>query len=199
MLMLLVILMFLGAALARGGSIENIADVSFRWKRLAVAGLVLQLLIFTPFRDQPIITSAIPHLYVLSMAILAVWVFANWQIPGIVWMAAGLLMNMAAIAANGGYMPLNPEFARIAGQTRLAEAGNSVVTNNSIALSEGVRLWILTDILPVPAIIPFANIYSIGDLLLTLGAGIFLYKTVRPDPVIARAQPEARPAAQHDQ
>lgn len=199
MLMLMVILTFLGAALARGGSIEHIADVSFRWKRLAFAGLIVQLLIFTPFRNEPLITSAIPHLYVLSMAILAVWVFANWQIPGIIWMAAGLLMNMAAIAANGGYMPVDPDIAKIAGHFRDVEAGGSLITNNSVAASEGVRLWILTDILPVPAVVPFANIFSIGDLLLTIGAGIFLYKVVLPHPSAAQVQAEARPTAQQDQ
>ncbi|MDZ4717596.1 MAG: DUF5317 family protein [Roseiflexaceae bacterium] len=198
MLMLLVMIAFLVVGLVRGGSLDHLADVSLHWKPLAVAGLVLQLFIFTPFRNEPLITSAIPHLYVLSMAILAVWVFANWQIPGILLMAAGLLMNMAAIAANGGYMPVAPEIAWISGHFRAVATDGSAIINNSRAMSGDIRLWILTDILPVPASIPFANVFSIGDVLLALGAGLFLYCVVRTDTPTPQVQSPIQPIVQQE-
>ena len=190
---LFIVMAFLVVALIRGGSLDRLADVSIHWKLLAIVGLLIQLFIFTPFRNEPLITSAVPQLYLLSMIILAVWVFANRHVPGILLMAAGLLMNMAAIVANGGYMPIDPEVARIAGQSRAATVDGTTIINNSMAIQSGVRLWILTDILPVPAIIPFANVFSIGDLLLTLGAGLFLYRTVRTNMPMAQEQPTTNP------
>jgi hypothetical protein len=101
------------------------------------------------------------------MALLIGWVAANWRIPGMVIMAAGLLMNVAAIVANGGRMPVSPDQARYAGTIDRYATDGLAVSDNSVATVEGVRLWLLTDILALPAGFPFANVYSIGDVLLT--------------------------------
>jgi len=180
MLILLIILAVIVAALLRGGSLLHLAAVRMRWTPLAFAGLVLQLLIFTPFADTPIVGVAIPWLYLCSMLLLAVWVGANWRIPGMAIMAAGLLLNAIAIAANGGYMPVALEAARAIGAgARYAANG---VHHNSIALAEPARLWLLTDIIVVPWPVPFAGVFSPGDLLLTLGGAVFCHRAIRGTP-----------------
>jgi hypothetical protein len=179
MLRLLLILIVIVLALLRGGSLHNIAAVRLRWLPLVFGSLVLQLLIFTPFLTAPLLSITTPWLYILSMLMLAGWVAANWRIPGMALMGAGLLLNLAAIIANGGYMPITPEATHIAGMHLNYDDGRH---NNSVALAAGqAYLWPLTDIIPVP----FAGVFSIGDVLLTLGVAICCYRTIRPAPALS--------------
>lgn len=188
MLMALIVLVVLAIALLRGGSLYNLTTVPLRWVPLVLIALGVQLLIFTPFRATPLISIGTPVLYLLSMGLLIIWVALNRHIPGMGLMAIGLLMNFAAISANGGYMPVDPELARYTGQIRHYQTEGLPVANNSIASDEGVRLWLLTDILPVPPFIPFASVLSIGDVFLTIGASLFVVRTLGTTMPIAETQ-----------
>lgn len=195
MLMLVIIAVALVAGLVRGGSLQGLAQIQLRWVPLVLLGLALQLLIFTPGREQGLITVFVPQIYVLSMAILTAWVLLHRDLPGVLIMSVGLLMNLAAIAANGGFMPVDPDIARIAGQLRDADAGGVANITNSRATDAPVNLWILTDILPVPAGIPFANVFSLGDVMLTIGASVLIYRSMRrklPPPDIGGAAPASQ-------
>jgi hypothetical protein len=175
MLILIIIAIALCIALLRGGSLLNLLNLPLRWNGIAAAGLILQLLIFTPFSDTPLIATATPQLYIVSMLLLVVWIAANYRIPGAILLAAGLLSNLAAIVANGGYMPVAPHLAEYTGQIVRYEGETALIENNSIA-SDNVQLWLLTDILAVPPFIPFANVFSIGDVLLVVGGSILVYR-----------------------
>jgi hypothetical protein len=73
--------------------------------------------------------------------------------------------NLLAIVANGGYMPADPD--ALAGLERLPQAGYS----NS-RLVDGVVLWPLTDLFAMPAWVPLANVFSVGDVLIGVGAAV---------------------------
>jgi hypothetical protein len=182
MLMLVAVVLVGVVALLRGGSLSNFVDLPLRWLPLVVAGFALQLLIFTPGLKTPLLPALTTPLYLLSMALLILWVAANWRTPGMAIMAAGLLLNFLAIVANGGHMPVSPERAAYAGIIDRYTSGGQAVHNNSVATDEGVRLWLLTDILALPAGVPFANVYSIGDVLLAIGASVLCWRTIRRSP-----------------
>ncbi|HWQ11323.1 MAG TPA: DUF5317 domain-containing protein [Roseiflexaceae bacterium] len=179
MLRALIVITVIAVALVRGGSLERFATLRVRLLPLALGAFALQLLIFTPFLGAPLVGAATTALYVLSMALLVVWVAFNRHLPGIALMAAGVVLNTAAIVANGGYMPLWLPAAQIAGTIELLPASGPAVHNNSVAAGTGTQLWLLTDILPVPGWVPFATVYSIGDVLLTLGVCILCWQTMR--------------------
>jgi hypothetical protein len=191
MISVVILLPVIAAALLRGGSLVNLIELRLRWVPLVLAALAVQLLIFTPFRAAPLISAWTIQLYMFSMALLTIWVAFNWRIPGMGLMALGLLSNFVAIAANGGYMPVSPESARYAGRLERYAAEGLPVANNSIATGDQAWLWPLTDILPIPAGLPFANVYSIGDVLLTIGGAQLCYRAIRrppaavPAPVVA--------------
>lgn len=182
MLMFLGIILAIVIALLRGGSLLHFGALRVRWLPLIIATFGFQYLIFAPFVNPLLPPWATMLLYILSMALLVVWVAANRHIPGMLIMAAGLLMNFAAIAANGGHMPVSSASVRYSGSISRYEASPNHVVNNSAVMDEGVHLWLLTDILAVPKEVPFANVYSIGDVLLTVGAGLLCYRTIRTAP-----------------
>lgn len=174
MLRVLLVLLVILAALLKGGTMRNFARLRLRHLYLVLGSLLIQLLIFPLVGDQPLPPAQTVMLYLLSMVLLAIWVWLNRSLPGIILIGAGVVMNLVAIAVNGGYMPVAPDAAAYAGYLTL-EGGPAV--NNSLATTDA-RLWLLTDIFPVPAGIPFSNVYSLGDILLTTGVGILCYRTL---------------------
>lgn len=165
-------------ALLQGGSFRHFGALRIRWPALAFASIIIQLLIFTPGLEEPLIPFATATLYLASMVTLIGWVVVNRHIPGMILMAVGLLLNTIAIAANGGAMPVAPESAAYAGRIVQYSGGERPMANNSWA-TDSAQLWILTDIIAVPAWVPFANVFSIGDVLLTLGVCWLCYRTMR--------------------
>ncbi|MFO7170688.1 MAG: DUF5317 domain-containing protein [Chloroflexota bacterium] len=191
MLRALIVLAVVAVGLARGGALRNFGALRLRLPGLAFAGLAIQVLIFTPLRGGLVDEAAIPAIYIVSMLLLVAWTALNRHLPGMLLMASGLLANTLAIAANGGHMPAWPTAVRIAGREALYPDDASGVHLNSLATDEGVRLWLLTDIIPVPAWVPFANVFSIGDILLTVGVCVLCWRTLRVERHAARVDTAA--------
>ena len=95
----------------------------------------------------------------LGAVLLAV--LRNVRIPGLALVAAGAATNLAAIAANGGVMPAAPE--AVAGLGPAPEG-----FSNSVVMADPA-LRPLTDVFVLPPWLPFANVFSIGDILIGLG------------------------------
>jgi hypothetical protein len=148
--------------LTRGGCLGNLAELKFAWPLVALAGLVAQLLLFSA-PVAAVVGQAGPILYVASSLVVLAVVLRNRQLPGLKLVALGAISNLVAILANGGYMPADPAALALAGLDPTTGYSNSIVTNN--AAFPG-----LTDIFAIPGWLPFANVFSLGDVL--IGAGI---------------------------
>ena len=147
-----------------GGSAGRLGDLRFAWAPLVVVGLMGQVLLFsTPLGDA--LGPAAPVLYVASNVAVLVAVWRNLAIPGLPLVLIGGASNLIAICANGGYMPVSPE--AVVAMGRLPKEGYS----NS-RLLDAVVLGPLTDIFAMPTWIPLANVFSVGDALIGVGAAI---------------------------
>lgn len=147
--------------LARGGRLGNLAEMRFAWPWLALAGLAAQIALFS----EPVgrlVGEAGPALYVTSSLVVLAVVLRNRHLAGLKLVAAGAIANLVAIVANGGYMPADPAALALAGLDPTSGYSNSVVTNRPV-------LAPLTDIFALPASVPFANVFSVGDVLIGLG------------------------------
>lgn len=154
-----------------GGRLESIAETRVRWGWLALLALAIQLVLFSPAAGGLGDTSR--WIYLASTALVVIVVLVNLRLPGLPIVLLGALSNLAAIVANGGSMPASP--------SALAALGGAVHTGptNSVVL-EHPALEPLTDIFAMPAWIPFANIFSIGDVLIAVGVTIALAAAMRP-------------------
>jgi hypothetical protein len=157
-----------------GGHIDRLAAVRIRWAPVALIGLLVQVVLFSgPLASS--VGDAAPAIYIASsVAVLAV-VLRNLDI-GWVWLiAVGAGCNLAAIVTNGGWMPADPRaLASIGG----APAGPS----NSIVVPDPA-LAPLTDLFALPAWLPFANVFSIGDVLMAIGIAATIASAMRRAPV----------------
>jgi hypothetical protein len=154
-----------------GGRLAGLGDIRFHWAWLAVLGFAAQVVLFS----DPV-TARIgdfgPPLYVLSTALVVVAVLRNLRIRGMPLIAAGAGCNLAAIVANGGYMPASPTVAAEFGR------GTQEVYSNS-RIMEAPALAPLTDVIPLPQWLPFTNIVSVGDILIAVGIVVVIAAAMR--------------------
>ena len=161
--------LIVGAVL--GGRVVALGDIEFRWAPLVILGFLAQVVLFTPVVSDRV-GAAGPPLYVASTAMVGIGVLRNFSLPGVSWIVAGAVSNMAAILANDGYMP--------ASAGALASLGHAVPTTYSnSAVVDHPRLQILTDQFALPTWLPFANVFSVGDVLLSIGVALLVIQTMR--------------------
>ena len=154
--------------LLTGGSLGRLGHLRFAWAPLIVLGMIVQVLLFsTPVGDA--LGPAAPFVYVASDVAVLVAVWRNLAIPGLRILLLGGASNLVAICANGGYMPVSADALRALG--RLPRDGY-VNARPVDGAGQPVVFAPLTDLFPMPAWLPLANIFSIGDVLIGVGAAI---------------------------
>ena len=171
MFILYAIVIGLALGLVLGGKAHAIGDLHFRWPWLFIAGLAVQVVLFSDAITERIGGLGAP-IYVVSTALVVAAVLANGRIPGMPIVAIGAGSNLAAIVANGGYMPASP-----AALGALGKAPALVYSNSAVVLQP--VLAPLTDIFALPRWLPWANIFSIGDLLIGLGVVVVIVAAMR--------------------
>jgi Family of unknown function (DUF5317) len=158
-----------------GGSLAALAEVRLHWMGLALVGLVGQLVLFSGPVAQGIGTYG-PALYVASTLMVLAALLRNVRQPGIALLAVGAALNLVAILSNGGYMP--SAAAAWAGLNGVATVPATGYTN-SLLINAGTLFPFLGDVFYLPRPIPLANVFSIGDVTIAIGAVWFLVAAMR--------------------
>ena len=181
MLLLYFLLAGVGIGLARGGHLSDLAQTRFRWWPVALAGLAFQVLLFSePLGSQ--VGAAGPALYVASTLAVLAALARNLALPGFALIAVGATLNLVAIIANGGQMPADPAAVMaLLGEARIP----ADVFSNSVVAGSSAAFAFLGDTMVLPRPMPFANVFSIGDVLIGSGAVVFLVRTMRRRPLIS--------------
>lgn len=148
------------AARLRGGSVNSLAETTFRWTPLLVAGLVLQIA-FLYWEPEWAGGGGGLVVVLASNLTVAVWLFANRSLPGLFLAGAGMALNVLVIALNGA-MPVLVSSAEKAG---VAESLGSASFKHERLDEDTVLPW-FGDAIPVP---PFREVLSVGDVILALG------------------------------
>ncbi len=185
-LALVVLVLAGGAALIRGGRPGRIPRLRFRRLRALGSAAVAQVggllggLVWAPA-------------YALGLAVSALFVglfvWHNRRLPGMLLIGVGLLANACVVALNGA-MPVSLGAAERAG----LEAGDLGLAGDRQhePLDAGTHLPVLGDVLPVPLPL-LAQVVSIGDVLIAVGAGMLVYVgLVGPAARRGAAQPTER-------
>ncbi len=164
-----------------GGSIGALGEMRIRWSGLILGGLVFQVVLFSgPVADR--VGDLGPILYVVSTAVVLGAVLRNWEITGLPIVVVGALSNAAAIVANGGFMPASPGALAALGRSFPATYSNSSIVPHP-------ALEPLTDIFAVPPPLPFANVFSIGDVQIAVGVAVVIALGMRRRRLLDDAAP----------
>jgi hypothetical protein len=168
MLLLYAVIAGLVWAYIWGGRLERLAELSWRGAHWVMVAFFIQIVIFSPL-ERFLPTALIPALHVCSYLLLAAVLLANRRMPGVWLVFAGLVGNLAAIAGAGGYMPASETALRGAGLEFSGIHYNSVVGQNT-------WFWFLGDMFYIPRPWPGANVFSVGDALIAVGAIRLLWR-----------------------
>jgi Family of unknown function (DUF5317) len=137
-----------------------LAHVRIRAIGFVVSAFLVQLLAVS-FLNGP--GSLLSGTHIMSYLIVTYALWKNRQLPGLLILTVGALSNGITILANGGTLPARATALRTAGLMDDPGFVNSGVL-------EQPRLAILGDIFAIPAKVPLANVFSIGDVLIVAGA-----------------------------
>ncbi len=158
------------AGVLLGGRLDRLADLRLRWAPLAMLGLLVQVVLFA----DPVsaaVGDAAPALYVASTAAVLAAVLRDTRVPGMAIIALGAASNLAAIVANGGYMPADP--VALASVVELSPG-----YSNSVVVADPA-LRPLTDLYALPPAFPLANVFSLGDVLIGIGIALVIVFAMR--------------------
>ena len=166
------VLLAVGLGLALGGSLGQLAETHLRVPWLFLAAVGLQVVAFPvaglPWRTHETVASA---LWIASYGLLVVAAILNRRLTGVPVVAAGMLLNLTAILANRGTMPVTLGAMHDAGRTAVMQA-------NSTALPDPNLPWLI-DRWAAPEWVPLANVYSVGDVVIAVGAFVIVLAAMR--------------------
>ena len=144
-----------------GGRLGALADLTLRRGELALLALALQVLVIVVIPDRLDGVHVPVHLATYVLAGVVAW--SNRGVPGVPLLALGGALNAAAIVANGGVMPAAPDALAMAGlESTTGEFSNSAAVSDA-------HLAFLGDVFAIPAELPLANVFSVGDVLIVAG------------------------------
>ena len=180
------------AGLLAGGRLSNLLEVRLRWMA------AIFLAVFVRYGTEAALSRELPlaetfrvPLLAASYAILLLGTWANRRQPGMAIAFVGILSNAVVIAVNGGHMPIWEPSLIAAGLTPADVTGPlHVILPPTVDASFLAHLGPLADVIPIPLPI-VRNVASIGDVVVSLGLGFFLFATVLRTPAQATAEEEA--------
>ncbi len=177
--MTLAIACLVGFALAwaAGANPRLLIDVRLRWTVLVLAALGAQILLFEVHMHLPSGVS-VTDAHLASYVLLLAFAIRNSRVPGFALAGLGLACNALVIFLNDGRMPVSAA-AWVDSVVNRSHAIAHGAYNNVAAASSGSHLAFLGDVFAIPHSLPFANTFSIGDVLLVAGATFFVYRNGR--------------------
>jgi hypothetical protein len=162
------------------GAPADWTHVRIRWQPLALGAMFVQLVLFNPpLNRQPWAVEWGPWIWVISMVGLLAAFLRNGSVardcrgPWLV-AALGAALNLLVVIGNGGQMPVSPQaLVATKGEARFAEhaaaQGAPAKLSSVVLITEQTSLAWLGDVLPQPAWLPGANVFSVGDVLVSMG------------------------------
>jgi hypothetical protein len=179
--MLLLISLVLGIliGLARGGTLRALAELPIRQAGWVIGAALLQIGLTYGLVPGPAESSYLAAAIMLfSYGCLFIFVWINRDIYGIKVVAIGLALNFLVIALNGGYMPISPQVMERMGfdlSSPDLTIGHHVPNSKDVLLRrQDTTFWVLSDIFITPRSLPWLSAFSIGDVILAVGATILI-------------------------
>lgn len=167
--------------LFRGGKIKGLAKIPIKNTEFIFLSFVIRyipLLLKSPLYDLAVRFNWL--VVTISYMLLLYALITNLHIRAIGLVALGVFLNYLVIFANGWKMPVSiwaVELTRLDGLKELLFDPNYIYHK---ALDSTTKLWFLADVIPMPPPYPKPRVFSIGDLVMSLGLFFLIQKYMKP-------------------
>jgi MFS family permease len=183
------VLVGLALGIAAGGSFDNLLGIRLRWLPIlliaAVGRLALEAALTAGDVPDDLRLWLVMAVYVLLVAMLV----ANRGLPGLAAAAIGTVANGAAIALNGGWMPVwQPSLTAAGLDPNVLHSSFHTILAGPVDSAFFAHGGPLADIIPIP--IPLLqSVASIGDLVLSAGLAFFVFAALVRTPALTADGP----------
>jgi uncharacterized protein DUF5317 len=167
MTLLLAFLLLLVTVPVAGGRLSRLEEVRIRGLWLVAIAFGIQVLLVTVFPSGHPTLHRVAH--IATYALAGACILRNLDLRFVWVVAVGGLLNFIAIVANGGVMPASARALRAAG----LDANSGDFANSDVVHNAHVRF--LGDVFAIPDGWPGANVFSVGDAVMLLGAFLVLH------------------------
>ncbi|HUP83538.1 MAG TPA: MFS transporter [Candidatus Limnocylindria bacterium] len=165
--------------LLAGGKIGRLLDVRLRWVALILLALLVRYGTQTAIANGVDLAEQLRlPLYAGAFGVLALGLWLNRRLPGMLAVFVGVVANGVAIVANGGWMPVWPPALDAVGFTQAdLNAGFHVLLPTDFGADFFLHAGPIADIIPIP--LPYlTNVSSVGDAFIAAGLAWFVFATL---------------------
>lgn len=159
----------------RGGKVRNLGKFMFKSSFLLVFSLILQLgtsILISMGYEKAIDNRMM--LYIISYIMLFIVLFLNLGRSSVWLILIGSIANFAAIVLNGGSMPIDINILEKMGFENMLESMKIGAMPNYIDINKAHSFTIyLAKRFAGPTWYPFKQVFSIGDIIVSLGLLLF--------------------------
>jgi hypothetical protein len=166
------IMLFLLACRYGRAGLKRLATIQLRGSALVVPAALLQVAMMFTIDHRP-------TLVIATAALLLVFCWLNRHRAGLGLAAAGIVLNMAVMAANGGSMPVSPTTLRSMAGVEVASGTELLLSKDRVLRDDQARLPWLGDRVLLPGPLARLAAWSIGDFLLLAGVARLLWMTMK--------------------
>ncbi|MED4014496.1 DUF5317 domain-containing protein [Sutcliffiella cohnii] len=162
-------------ALFRGGRFSPFADMNLKKGWVFPILLVFQIMIFSLQNKYELIGqySNLSFMVVYVLGLYFLWI--NRNLPGFNIILFGVFLNFIVMALNGGRMPVSLEASTVLDPYYMEALTNNLYGKHA-AITDSTKLAFLGDIIPLSHPYPKTRVISIGDIVMNIGAFIFIQK-----------------------
>lgn len=167
-----IILSFI-VGLIRKGNLKGLSTLRLKWGWVFPVLLLTQIIVFLLQNKIEFIGVLSNYIFIVIYIVGLIFLWVNRYHRGFNLIMIGVFLNFIVIAINGGRMPVSLEAATVL-DPMYAEALKQSLYGKHTAIVESTRLAFLGDIIPLSAPYPKEQVISIGDVIMNVGAFIFI-------------------------
>jgi len=171
-------------------------DLRYFW--LAFAAFLPQfIVIYSPLTRENLPEWVVAVFLLTSQVMLFGFAWFNRRIPGMAILICGVVLNLVVMTANSGFMPISPLTAsRLISEEVLVDIqpGSRLGPKDILLHPEETRFeWLADRFLP-PSWFPYQVAFSLGDILIAIGAFRMLANPGSPSKTLIEVKKHDSPA-----
>ena len=172
------IILSLIIGLVRGGKISRFKNINFKKMWLFIIAILIQYFLFSINHIEEVhlfdnLFKYLKQLIIISYILLFIGIIINLRYKSLWLILAGSILNFIVLLANGWKRPVLEEGLKLVGIDTLLPL--------YIPILEETKLSILGDIIIVSKPYPFPHVFSIGDIIISLGLFMLIQEIMLSD------------------
>lgn len=169
------------------GKITNLAELKLQGFSLVLLSLAVQLAILaTPLAAIPWLVENGNLIYMITMCVLLLGLLYNLHYGWSFWLIIiGTASNIVVIAQNQGAIPVDLNKLSLASGETVTSIAQKFASHTELSyrtpLTSTSELGWMGDVIYIPVPLFNGNVYSIGDIIISIGLAAFVVKVMLGD------------------